>query len=305
MKVRKIVLLAADLILLAVCIVQGILSVKDNAKTFEVTETPDEILIDRADGSFAITKTDDNWYIGEQKFPANNGSVEVMIDAASSIRTLDKMGKASNDAVAGRYDLSADKKITVTLKKEGKILRTIGVGKESSTGTQGYVTIDDGDDVYLTASNLKNSFNKTVDDLRNKTVLQLDKNSITAVTMIDDEGNTWTLSRSGSGESLSWSISGVEIDVDPSAATEWFNSLATLNAAKWYGSTNIYGGEKAESVRITVGSKTVSLDLYYIEAETEEDRDVYYAKCSESPYFFEVPSYSVAKFQKTPEDLER
>lgn len=305
MKTRKIILIAADVILLAVCIVQGILNSKDNAKTFVFTDEPDEIVIEKADESFAITKIDGNWFIGEEKYPANNGAVEVLAEAASSIRTLDKMGKLSNETIAARYELSEGKKITVTVKKDGKLLRTLAIGKESSTGTQGYASIDNGDDVYLTASSLKSTFDKSIEDLRNRTVYQFDKNDINQVSVAYTDGEFFSVGRTGDAENLVWTLSGAEGDVDAKAATDWFNSLATLSTTKWHGRNEELGGELESQMKIYFGSKLVTVDVYVILAEEENEKDFYYANCSETPYTFEIPSYSVQKFQKSVEDITK
>ncbi|MCR5765245.1 MAG: DUF4340 domain-containing protein [Treponema sp.] len=296
MKARKIVLLTADVILLVVCIVQFILSKKDNVKTFTITDNATEILIEKADGDINLVKENDNWFIGDKKYPANQSSVDVLLDAASSVRALDRMGSASNENVIAKYELGEGKNITVTVKNGDKTLRVLKIGKESSTGTQSYITVDGGSDVYLISSNLRSSFSKSVDDLRSKNIFTLDKNSISGVSVVEPDESTWTVRRSGEGENLAWTLSGTDVEekeVDGAATTDWFNTLATLSTTKWYDIGEV-SGSKERTLKIFSGNKTVTVDLYSIEAE----KPTYYAICSETPYPFEIPSYSVQKFQK-------
>ena len=305
MKTRKIILIAADVLLLAVCIFQWISAAKDNVKTFDFKEEPDELIIEKADGNYTLTKQGDSWVIGDKKFPANEGSIDSMVSSVKEIRALDKMGKITNEVISARYDLTETKGIKVTVNAAGKTVRKVTIGKETSTGTQCYVTIDDGDEVYLVADNLYYTFNKTVDDLRSKTVYQVNKEVISSVSTTDKEGNTWTVSCSGSAEDLNWSISGADVEVDAGAADAWFKSLATLTTTKWYDEGDRLAGERDNSLKIIAGNKTVTLDLFRIPAAGEGEKDSYYAKCNESPYYFEVPSYAVQKFQKTAADIAK
>ena len=301
MKPRKIILLAVDAVLLVVCIVQFVLSKKDSVKTFTITDSATQILIEKADGDINLVKEDDNWFIGDKKYPANQSSVDVLLNAVSSIRALDRMGSASNENVMAKYDLNEGKNITVTIKKDDKTLRVLKIGKESSTGTQSYITVDGGSDVYLISSNLHNTFSKSVDDLRSRNVFTLDKNSISGVSVIEPDSSTWTVRRSGEGENLAWSLSGTDVEekeIDGAATTDWFNTLATLSTSKWYDAGEV-SGTKERTIKIFSGSKTVTVELYAISGTSGDSNNAaYYAVCSETPYPFEVPSYSVPKFQK-------
>lgn len=305
MKTRKIILIAADVLLLAVCIFQWISAAKDSVKNFEFKEEPDELVIEKSNGNFTLVKQGDDWLIGDKKYPANVGSVDSMVSSLKSIRALDKMGKASNEVIAARYDLTETKSINVTVNAGGKTLRKISIGKESSTGTQCYATVDGGDEVYLIAENLLNTFNKTVDDLRSKTVYQVNKDAISAVSNTDAEGNTWTVSCSGTAEDLSWSVSGVDGEVDSNAANDWFKSLATLVTTRWFGDNETPAGVKENTIRITAGTKNITVDIYKIPAAGEAEKDSFYAKCSESPYYFELPSYTVQKYKKNFSDIAK
>ena len=305
MKTRKIILIAADVLLLAVCIFQWISAAKDNVKTFAFKEEADELIIEKADGNYTLTKQGDTWVIGDKKYPANEGSIDSMVSSVEEIRALDRMGKITNEVISARYDLTETKSIKVTVNAVGKTVRKITIGKETSTGTQCYVTIDDGDEVYLVADNLYYTFNKTVDELRSKTVYQVNKEVISSVSTTDKDGNTWTVSCSGSADDLSWSISGADVEVDAGAADAWFKSLAALTTTKWYDEGDRLAGERDNSLKIVAGNKTVTLDLFRIPAAGEAEKDSYYAKCNESPYYFEVPSYAVQKFQKTAADIAK
>ena len=61
MKTRKIILIAADVLLLAVCIFQWISAANDSVKNFEFKEEPDELVIEKSNGNFTLVKQGDDW----------------------------------------------------------------------------------------------------------------------------------------------------------------------------------------------------------------------------------------------------
>ena len=301
---RKLVLIIADALLLAVCIIQCALRVTDSAKIFEMKDTPDMISIAGEKGSFDILREGEGWVIGDKKYAANDSSIDSIIEAVSSIRALDKVGNASSESAKYRYDLTDAKKITVTAYKDGKVLRSLEIGKDATATSQGYITIDGGKDIYLASGSLRLSCNKSIDELRSKVIWQLEKNGINSVSISSaDESKIWTVSRLGEGTDITWNISGSEVDVDPEKAVEWFNSFASISTPVWHNEGDDLGGNKLLSAKIGYGFKDITITIFEIPAETEDGKATYWGTCSETPYTFELAGYAVQKFQKEPEAL--
>ena len=307
MKTRKIVLIAADLILLVVGIIQIIAANRSTVKSFSFNEDPDTILIEKYDGTFNLVKEGDKWVINSEKYEAVSSSVDSMISHAQYISALDKVAKLTNDAVRNKYEFDEDNAINVTVSAGGKELRKFTLGKDSTTGIQCYATIDGSDDVYLINGDYRNVYDKTVDQLRSKTVYSVDSVDITSVSLQPAGESLWTVSRHGEAEDTVWSVSGTEITLDASKAADWLNSFNTLTTTKWYGTTVDFNGEPYLHAEVGVTGKNIKLDISIIPADPDDESssDMYYAKCSESPYWFEIPSYNMSKFQKTPEDLQK
>lgn len=301
---RKLVLIIADVILLAVCILQCALKSSDSAKLFEFDETPDAITIVGEKGTVNLVKENDLWYVGDKKYPAAESYVDDIITTVSSIRALDKVGSASSEAALIRYDLTDGKKITVTAMKDGKQLRYLEVGKEATATSQGYITVDGGKDIYLASGSLRYQFNKSVDELRSKVLWALNKEEITSVA-IESADATWAISKMGSGEDIVWNISGAEIDVDPAKAANWFQTVANISVPTWHTEGENLGGEKIITAKVTCGFKTTTLDIYQIPAVTDDGKPTYWGTCSDIPYPFELAAYAVQKFQKNPDELSR
>ena len=307
MKTRKIVLITADLLLLVVGIVQIILAARNTVKKFTFSEEPDSIVIEKYDGTLNLAKDGDKWLINSEKYEATLSNVDSMIDYAKEIVTLDKVAKLNNETVINKYEFDEDNAIKVTVSAGGKELRTFTLGKDATTGIQCYATVNGENDVYLIDGDYRYVFDKTVDQLRSKTVYSVEAVDITSVTLTPADGSTWTVSRHGEAEDLVWSITGANITLDSMKAADWLNSFNALTTTKWYDTADTLGGELYARAEVGVTGKAIKLDIYVVPADEEDDSssDYFYAKCSESPYWFEIPSYNMAKYQKTPEDLEK
>ncbi len=302
MKTRKIVLLALDVILFVILICQIIFSAGEKTKNLLLTKEPTEITISTPSEKFSLVKENDSWFVGEKKYPANENYVESVLRTVRSIKLLDKVGVLNSEAESIRYELSDDKKIEVTVKSDSEILRTLTIGKDASNGVQNYVLVDGSKDIYLATGNLRSQFDRNTNYFRSKIVLDLEPNEISSVELTDSNKNVWSISRMGSGDDVVWNSSLKEIEIDSEKAIDWFENLASITTPKWFDDTQ--AGEKIISAKIIAGFKTITIDIFelpLVEGETQE----YWAKCSETPYPFEMASYTVQKFQKTIKDFSK
>lgn len=309
MKPRKIVLLAACAILLCTFIVQTVMKNGDKVRNFDLSQTPDEISFVTSEGSYTLVQSGSEWTINEKDYAINSNVVESLIEAASSVKALDRLGKLSNETLSIRYELNAEKASVVTLKKDGKVLRTLTIGKTSSTGSQTYACIDDDKDVYLVAGNLHSDILKSLNDLRSKQIYSFDKEDITSISVTtyplpvsgETEEKSFTVSRIGSGENAMWTISEPNVQVNAETAASWFGSVATLTTTKWYEANEIpANGVHAMTVKLSAGNKNITLEIY--NTYTDEGKNsTSYATTSLNPYTFLITGSNVNKFNKTVE----
>lgn len=307
MKTRKLVLIIADVILLAVGIIQGVLALKDGAKYFRFSEEPDEYTIVTPAETIHLVLEDGKWYLNSQKYPVADSTVEDFTEAVRYIRALDKVGTL-NDNTSVKYELAEGRKISVEVKKAGKVLRTLEIGKETTSSSQGYVTIDGGKDIYLASGNLRFTFDKTIDVLRDKYIWEFDKNDLTSAMITDADGNIWTVTKMGSGDDIAWNLSGEGtegMDFDTSKVANWFNTLNVMTATTWYSDDtkleNLVGTLVAKA-KIGYGFKAVTIEIYKVDTDSGEN---YYAASSETPYIFGLPAYQANKFTKSPAEFAK
>lgn len=303
MKTRKIILLSLCAVLLCVCIVQGITKINDKPQLLELKTEPDEIQIIELDGTIEMKKEAGEWKIGSKKYPGNESEIQSMIKAVSSIKVLDKVDRATNDSVLARYELNEGERILLTLKKEGKVIKTVTVGKDTSTGLQSYIMIDNDKTVYLVSGSMLDEINKPESKYRSSIVYLLNNEDINSVSIQKDD-ESYSIGRVGSGDDATYSVSGIEGAVDSAKVKSWFDSLTSLSVNKWFDESESFNGTKIATIQIDLSSKNVKLDIYKSLLTSEDDSDFYYAKCSETSYPFEMTSYSVQKYVKSSSDLQ-
>lgn len=310
MQKRKLILLCSCALLLLVCIAQAITKNKNNVKLYTVKEELDSVCLEANGTSVWLVKNGDKWLAGraenDAKYETTQSAIDSLLGAVKSVKVLDKVGNASSEASQIRYDLTDAKKITVTAFAGGKEVRKITVGKSSATGSQGYIMLDNGSDVFLASGNLSNTFGKTLDDLRSRSVWTLDKNMIGGVTIRKADGTEWKLSRTGQSENIEWKLDGHGIvtgEVDSQKAENWFAEFANLSASSWYDDSASPDGKYLLTCEVEAGGKTVALDLFQTKEGNDDEAAEYCASSTESPYTFALASYSANKFLKNPDEL--
>ena len=305
MKTRKLVLIVADVILLAVCLVQFILSARDTTKYFTFKDDPDSLEIVTPQETISLYKEGEDWFIGEKKYPASMSMVDSYISAIKNIRALDKVGSIANGNNVERYELTDSKKTIVTAKLGDKVLRTIEIGKTAVSSSQCYMTVDGGKDIYLVSGGVNDTFDTSVAAARTTIVLNLNSDEITGVAITDADDKTWSVSRMGNGDDVVWNVSGGEIELDEGKANVWFTSFASLSTRDWYAEDAVLEGTRAVSARITYNLKDIKLEFFALPKNNEKDLQQYYGTCSETPYRFKVDEKTVKQYLKTLEELAK
>ena len=124
-----------------------------------------------------LRKEGDQWYIGEQKYPARQGSVDTLLQQLSEPNLQDLVAKSGNLLTFAldderAYELEA-------LDADGNSLRRFYVGKSSSSGRYSYVRLNEDDlRVFTLSANLSSILEKSVDDLRDRLVLNFSSQDI-------------------------------------------------------------------------------------------------------------------------------
>ena len=297
MSKRKIILLTACVLLLGIYIAQLASSLRSSVKNKTLGADPDKLTIENASAVIELAKSDDGWTVGERRYKADTNAADALVNAVKNIRVLDTVAQAGSDAVDERYEIDKANAIVVKAYKGNELVRTLTIGKASSTGSQSYVTLDGKKDIYLVSGTLRDTFKKDVAALRSKSVYAVDTSDLTAVS--ESMGST-VLSIVKSGDPAAWTATGGAANVDAEKAASWAASLTRLNADSWLDDDFVLPPVSESVTVITAGGKAITVSVYK-EGDGEEAK--YYGTCSETPYKFALSLYSAGKYLKTAADI--
>lgn len=138
------------------------------------------LLITKNGRSIELNKKDDQWTIGPKAYVADSIKVKNMVKAAAELTITDLISESGNYE---RYDLNEKQKINVQAFEGNAMVRNFDVGKGAPTNQHTFVLLADNSNVYHARGHLNTTFDHTVDELRDLTVLSFQKNDITSMVL--------------------------------------------------------------------------------------------------------------------------
>lgn len=207
LKTRKTGLLAAIAILLAIYIVQIFLANRSTEKTFKTKEDITSIVVtegvSETNAILELQKKGDSWVAGKKEFLASKENVEAMIVDIKELKAVTMISRTTNESTDERYGFSAGGSFKIEAKNGEKTVRAFTIGKASPTGEQFYFKVDSGNEVYLSAKNLKNLFYMTDDEIREENIFDFEKDKIEEIAITNNFG-VFKISRDVSTKNAPW-----------------------------------------------------------------------------------------------------
>lgn len=151
----------------------------DGLKQSEISK----IEISRDGNSFILKKKDDQWYFEPAGYLADKTKVNAMLNVFEAL-ALTALVSESKDY--NRYDLQAEKRITVKAWQQATLKRNFDIGKAASSFRHTFVRLNADSRVFHARDNFRDKFDFTIDDLRDKTVLYFKTTDIRQVQIIKD-----------------------------------------------------------------------------------------------------------------------
>jgi hypothetical protein len=142
-----------------------------------------KIEISRGDNSVILKKRDNQWYIEPAGYLADKTKVNAMLDVFETF-ALTALVSESKDY--NRYDLNAEKRITVKAWQQTTLKRDFDIGKAATSFRHTFVRLSGDSRVFHARDNFRSKFDLKIDDLRDKTVLSFKTNDIQQVEVIMD-----------------------------------------------------------------------------------------------------------------------
>lgn len=178
------------------------------------------------DASIKLRRKDGRWRIeAPVDVPADTGTIRNLLDAVATAESKKVVAETAGSPAT--YGLDAPvAQVTIEL-DDGSRLPTVRVGKATPVGYGAYARVGDDPSILLTTGAFQAGVKKSVDDLRDRTVLSFDSANLREVRISANGRSDVLLEREGEG----WKISRPsELRADPSQVQGFLTSLENLRA---------------------------------------------------------------------------
>jgi hypothetical protein len=295
------------LVLLVVAVALGWYAYRDSKKEVSTGEKHDKVFDVQPDKIDEVTikaesgdrttlrKNGNSWEIVQPiKAQPDNTEVSGITSSLASLEIQQVVDENPSDVK--EYGL-AEPRLEVGFKADGKEHR-LQIGRKTPPGTDLYAKLADQKKVFLISSYLDSTFNRKTFDLRDKTVLKLDRDKIDSVELTTPEHSMKVAKQNGD-----WQLTApVQARADFSAVDGLVGRLGTLQmkALTADSPTDLkqYGLDKpAATVRLGSGSAQATLAI----GSSAGDGAVY-ARDMSRPAVFTIDSSVLDDIKKAPGD---
>jgi hypothetical protein len=142
-----------------------------------------KIEISQGDNSLILKKKDNQWHLEPAGYLADITKVNAMLNVFEAL-ALTALVSESKDY--NRYDLHAEKRITVKAWQQTTLKRNFDIGKAAASFRHTFVRLNGDSRVFHAEDNFRSKFDFTIDDLRDKTVLSFKTTNIRQIQVIKD-----------------------------------------------------------------------------------------------------------------------
>lgn len=214
---KKYAILSSIIVILAVILVLTIL-LKNRGYSLptlkSINSNISEIKINRGTNETLSIKLNEGKWILNEEYIADSDIIESMTNALNLIKPVEIISRGEDDKE--KYKLLEEELLTViAIDNSLKELRNIKFGMKATLGNNVYAQIDKDKNIYLLgnlSSNPKDIFDKSEDDIINKTISSIRNDKINKIT-VSYNNKDYTLEKSESTNWLKvWNNSTVKVD---------------------------------------------------------------------------------------------
>ena len=214
---KKYAILSSIIVILAVILVLTVL-LKNRGYSLPtlkaINSNISEIKINRGTNETLSIKLNEGKWILNEEYIADSDIIESMTNALNLIKPVEIISRGEDDKE--KYKLLEEELLTViAIDNSSKELRNIKFGMKATLGNNVYAQIDKDKNIYLLgnlSSNPKDIFDKSEDDIINKTISSIRNDKINKIT-VSYNNKDYTLEKSESTNWLKvWNNSTVKVD---------------------------------------------------------------------------------------------
>ena len=319
--IQKIVLLSLAAVLLCVYILQ--LSIGGKSKTQTLTTKEEITSLELCTGNeqsntLILSKNGDKYIVsnadGSETYDADVITAGSLFDNIKEIHILGNAAKLSS-ANEERFGLDQNSRITVKVMAGDKIIRTVTIGKNSSSGSQSYLTVDDSNQILICSSSMHTIYAVTLDSLRTKDVYSIPEDTITQISVDSPDGSftvnktqqtAATTSTDSNGDEISipgslWTLTNSSDtentpELNQDEVNGWAVYISSLNAASWV-DEKTFNQATSQKGTLTFIANGITYKIQFFDIDGDENQVL----CSANviPYRFYVSKYLAKKFIRT------
>jgi len=255
----------------------------------EITKDADKII---------LTRKDDKWLIIPEKYPADSGMVNQIIDIVNNLSVTALVSESENYL---RYELDEKNRIHVKAFTGDDVKREFYIGKTAPSFNHTFIRLEKDPRVYHARDNFRAKFDQTADNLRDKTALSFNMNDIQEV-IIEKEKRQMTFMKKQLPAELNANKSKKpdQKEIAPEVKQIWQdvsgkniedmkinNFLSTLSTLRC---KNYLAGQNKEDLKNLIfnaklkGTNEYSISIFSVEKSKEE----YPATSSQNDYPFTI-----------------
>ncbi len=144
-----------------------------------------QLSVKTGDKELVLQREEDQWLILPEKYPADTGAVDNMLDIISAPVLTAMASESKNYSI---YDLDEGKRIEAAISKDDTLLRKLEIGKTASSYRHTFVKLDNDSRIYHAEQNFRGHFEKDVSTLRDKQVMKIEED-ISEIILTSGEKN--------------------------------------------------------------------------------------------------------------------
>ncbi len=232
---------------------------------------------------FDFSRTNGNWFIEPEGWPAESSNLKSMAKSLTDPRIAELISTSGNPEL---YELGDEQKILVQAWIGNEVVRKIYVGKVSSTQIYTYIMLEGDDNIYSIRGNLPSRISDK-NSMRDKRFIKLNRESVLRMSLESNELDTRFLFKDKED------IWGSKIyETDDAEIKSVVNMLDPLRCKSYL--YEIPEGKPEWTVKfLTEAEGEIALEIW-----PEKDDGTYPARCSQNGYFVNMTPYSVEKILK-------
>lgn len=193
--------------------------------------------------------------------------------------------------------------IGITYNDTGSVV--LQVGKQNPTGSNIYVKRRDSNAIYTSDKNLATEGKKELFDLRDRTIVQFNRNNINKLVITRQNGKSLTFTKMNSD----WRLKEPQVKAQSSQVSSVISGLANGETQKYYEESpqnlSAYGLDHPRFVvSLFSNDSTRTAALQIGKPVDDSSSPKYYARDVSRPMVFSISNYIVSNLQKTPFEFQ-